>query len=1095
VGLSRTEHAGVVYSRGVDVSVDYSELQVTTNFSFLRGASHPHEYIWRAAELGYHALGITDYNSLAGIVRAHAAAQEAGVRLCIGCRFEVDFQGQLSHAITQRSSSYYHSALLVYPSDGEGYRALCRLISQTKASLPKNDFFISLADLSPVLHHFVVIAVPPFFQTRLHSAHNPSCIHTRLALFYDFCRIVREHIPDRSKLSIALTSQYGHRAKTHLSDVLQIARSLDISPVATNDASYHLPERKPLQDVLTAIRLRCTVEQAGYALFANSERYLKPPAEMARLFREIPSAITRTREIADMASQFSLSSLRYTYPREVTPHDTSPEVYLRARVYAGARERYPSGVPDSVTHAIDEELALIRELDYEKYFLTCYDIVIFARRRGILCQGRGAAANSVVCFCLGITAVNPQEIDLLFARFISKERQEPPDIDIDFEHERREEVIQYIYQRYGRERAALTASVITFQARSAVREVAKALGLSLDIIATLTKNIHRWTDNSVTSDTLREIGLNPFDPTIQNVLALSSELVGFPRHLSQHVGGFIISDTPLNEIVPIINSGMESRTIIEWDKNDIEALGILKIDILALGMLTCIRKALALINSLHSKELALHSIPTNDSRVYDMLCASDSIGVFQVESRAQMAMLPRLRPRCFYDLVIQVAIVRPGPIQGNMVHPFLRRRNGLEKPYFPDARVAKILGKTLGVPIFQEQAMRLAITLAHFTPGEAEKLRRAMAAWKAHKGVIAAFKEKIVRGMCANGYSVEFAETCLQQIQGFSEYGFPESHAASFALLVYASAWIKCHYPAEFACALLNSQPMGFYGPAQIIRDAQKHGVLVAPIDANHSSWDCTVTYRPRAATDQTPQPVLRLGLRLVRGLRRDHAEALTRDRTERSHYSSLREVWASTKDITPSTLRTLANADAFSSLTINRRNAHWDIGALASKPAPLDSFLSPRSLTPAVRLPETSEQYEMFKDYATTGLSLRAHPLQYLRGYLNQRRVCTAEQLSALHGIPVSTRVSAAGLAITRQRPGTAKGVVFITLEDETGSLNLIIRPALFERHHKIIMLSHTLLACGKLERIGEVVYIDVASIEALDAMHRSQLSTPPLC
>jgi error-prone DNA polymerase len=1061
---------------------DYSELQVTTNFSFLRGASHPHEYIWRAVELGYRAIGITDYNSLAGIVRAHTAAQDAGIQLCIGCRFEVDFQGAITHSIADRSSPYHQSTLLLYPTTTESYRVLCRLLSKAKSSLSKNDFFISLAELSPVLHRFVVIAVPPFFQTRNHLTHNAPHEHSRLSLFYELCKILREHLPDRSQLSIALSSQYGHRAKIHLHNILQIARALEISPVATNDVYYHSSERKPLQDVLTAIRLGCTVEQAGYALFPNGERYLKSPLEMSRLFREIPHAITRTNEIAEMTSQFSLTSLRYTYPKEVTPHNRTPQDHLRECVSIGAQERYPQGIPDSVTHAIEDELALIRELDYEKYFLTCYDIVSFARRCGILCQGRGAAANSVVCFCLGITAVNPQEIDLLFARFISKERQEPPDIDIDFEHERREEVIQYIYTRYGRDRAALTAEVVTFRARSAVREVAKALGLSLEVISLLTQHIHRWTDNSVSSETLREIGLNPFDATIQNVLALSNELVGFPRHLSQHVGGFIISDTPLNEIVPIINAGMESRTIIEWDKNDIEALGILKIDILALGMLTCIRKALALINSRNGTHLALYSIPANDPAVYDMLCASDSVGVFQVESRAQMSMLPRLRPRCFYDLVIEVAIVRPGPIQGNMVHPFLRRRNGYEKPYFPDARVEKILGKTLGVPIFQEQAMRLAITLANFTPGEAEKLRRAMAAWKSHKGVIAAFKEKIVRGMCANGYSVEFAETCLQQIQGFSEYGFPESHAASFALLVYASAWIKRHYPAEFACALLNSQPMGFYEPAQIIRDAQKHGVSVAPIDANHSAWDCTVTYRSRDASEQAPQPILRLGLRLVRGLRKDHAESLLSNRGNPGGFDSIREVWASTTSASHSTLRTLAKADAFSSFGVTRRNAHWDIQALPTQQAPLDSLLTARPTRSIPSLPAQSEQYEMFQDYATTGLSLRAHPLQYIRGYLARRGVSTAEQLAAAHRVPVSTRVSAAGLAITRQRPGTAKGVVFITLEDETGSLNLIIRPALFEHHHKVIMLSPALLACGKLERIAEVVYIDVASIEALE-------------
>jgi error-prone DNA polymerase len=1058
----------------------YAELQVATNFSFLRGASHPHEYVWRAAELGYSALGVTDFNSLAGIVRAHTAARDAAIQLCVGCRIEVDFQGHVQHSFDERSSPYHQSSLLLYPKNTEAYGVLCSLLSRAKSSLSKNDFFISLDAILPIQNHFALIIVPPFFQTRLHSADSTN---SRLTNFYELCRIVKENSSDPQTLSVALTAQYGPRSRSSLHAVLQIARSLGIAPVATNDVYYHSPERKPLQDTLTAIRLGCTVEQAGAALFQNSDRYLKSPEEMVRLFRDIPGAITRTAEIAEMASGFSLSSLRYTYPHEIIPENRSPELYLRECTLAGAAERFPSGIPQHVQQALEEELSLIRELDYEKYFLTCYDIVSFARRAKILCQGRGAAANSVVCFCLGITAVNPQEIDLLFARFVSKERREPPDIDIDFEHERREEVIQYIYNRYGRDRAALTAEVVTFQARSAIRSVAKALGLSLDITDTLAQNIHRWTDNTITSDTLREIGLQPFDPTIQNVLALANELIGFPRHLSQHVGGFIISDTPLTQIVPIINAGMENRTIIEWDKNDIEELGMLKIDILALGMLSCIRKALALINTRRSDPIHLYSIPADDSAVYDMLCASDTVGVFQVESRAQMSMLPRLRPRCFYDIVIQVAIVRPGPIQGNMVHPFLRRRNGLEKPYFPDARVAKILGKTLGVPIFQEQAMRLAITLANFSPGEAEKLRRAMAAWKSHKGVIAAFKQKIVQGMCANGYSVEFAETCLHQIQGFSEYGFPESHAASFALLVYASAWIKRHYPAEFACALLNSQPMGFYAPAQILRDAQRHGVQIEPIDANHSSWDCRIEY---VHDGHSHVPILRLGLRLIRGLRSDHAQALVRSREQGAPRTSLPALWTHSQGLSHTTLTTLANADAFASLGLTRREALWSIRDLPRSVGPLDSLLQSRSPSAPTSLPRTSPQQEMFKDYATTGFSLYSHPLQYLRTYLRQRNVLTAEDLSSRRGIPVATKVTAAGIAITRQRPGTAKGVVFITLEDETGSLNLIIRPDIFDLHQKTIMMASIVLASGSLQRSGEVVYIDVERLESLDTQLR---------
>lgn len=1047
---------------------EYAELQVTTNFSFLKGASHPHEYVWRALELGYTAIGISDHNSLAGVVRAHVAAREAAVTLCVGCRIEVDFHSGLAQSIDSRSSPYHRFSLLLYPKDRHAYGVLCQYITHIKSSLSKNDFHAPLESIIPIQKHFAIIIVPPVFQTRLH-AYDTS--NSRLTHFYELCKILKENATDPNLLSVALTAQYAPRSKAFLSAVTQIAQALSLPCIATNDVYYHIPERRPLQDTLTAIRLGCTVEQVGMGRFQNGERYLKPPREMIRLFKDIPGAISRTLEVAEIAAGFSLSSLTYSYPQEITPQGTSPQNYLRQCVYAGAQQRFPSGVPAEVIRAIEEELSLIGELAYEKYFLTCYDIVSFARNAGIACQGRGAAANSVVCFCLGITAVNPQEIDLLFARFVSKERQEPPDIDIDFEHERREEVIQYIYSRYGRNRAALTAEVVTFQARSAVREVSKALGLSLDMTDRLVKGIHRWTDNSITSEHLRELGLQPCDPTIQNVLALSNELVGFPRHLSQHVGGFIISDAPLTQIVPIINAGMQNRTIIEWDKNDIEELGMLKIDILALGMLTCLRKALALINARRGTTFELYSIPPNDASVYEMLCASDTIGVFQVESRAQMSMLPRLKPRCFYDIVIQVAIVRPGPIQGNMVHPFIRRRNGLEKPHYPDSRVEKILGKTLGVPIFQEQAMRLAITLANFSPGEAEKLRRAMAAWKSHAGVISSFKEKIVRGMCANGYSAEFAETCLNQIKGFSEYGFPESHAASFALLVYASAWIKKHYPAEFACSLLNSQPMGFYAPAQIIRDAQRHGVQVKPIDASYSSWDCRVEY--------LPCPTLLLGLRLIRGIRRDHAHALESS----SHRgSSLHSLSTNSPGISRASLTTLAKADAFSSLGLSRKEALWDTHALPNRVGPLDSMLPPRTHQVPQRIAQTSEQQEMFQDYATTGFSLRSHPLHYIRQQLSKHCASPIEKLSSRFGITTSSRVSAAGIVITRQRPGTAKGVVFLTIEDETGACNLIIRPNIFDLHHKTIMYSQIVLAAGALQRIGDVVYIDVTHICSLD-------------
>lgn len=1065
----------------------YSELQVATNFSFLRGASHPHEQIWRAAQLGYSTIGITDHNSLAGIVRAHTAAKEAGIQLLVGCRLEVDFDGDPSRSLAERAASYCRSSVLLYPLSLRGYATLCRLITVGKRDVSKNDFFLNLVDLLPHLGEFSTILIPPFFQTRLHYAgftQGGPAAASRSEIFLKFATLVREACADPKLLSVALTLNYGPSNVRLVEAAIRGATSLGIPVVATNDVHYHIPERRPLHDVVTCIRAGMTIQQAGPLLFQNSERYLKDPREMCRLFRDIPQAISRTHAIAEMARQFSLDQLTYSYPEEICPAGKIPLEHLSEAVEQGAQARYPGGVPEHVRTALAEELSIIRELRYEKYFLTCHDIVAFARSKSILCQGRGAAANSAVCYCLGITSVDPTQIDLLFARFVSKERQEPPDIDIDFEHERREEVIQYIYGKYGRERAAIAAAVITFRARSAVREVGKALGLSLELVNRLTKEVHHWTNYTITDSTLRELGLCPRDETVRNTLLLAQELIGFPRHLSQHVGGFIISNDPLCEVVPILNTGMQSRTMIEWDKNDIEELGMLKIDILALGMLTCIRKALELVSARRGALLELHQIPHEDPLVYDMLCISDTVGVFQVESRAQMSMLPRLKPRCFYDLVIEVAIVRPGPIQGNMVHPYLRRRSGIERPYYPDERVERILGKTLGVPIFQEQAMRLAITLANFSPGEAEQLRRAMAAWKTHTGLIETFKEKITIGMLANGYTAEFADTCLNQIKGFSEYGFPESHAASFALLVYASAWLKHHYPAEFACASLNSQPMGFYAPAQIVRDAQRHGISAAPIDANKSAWDCSVEY----SSDK--MPMLQLGLRLVSGLRKESAVRLRQSVEHDGEFSSLSELWERDVEVSKTSLARLAQADAFGSVSLGRRPAHWDIQNLPPAPAPLDSLLLQRAMLRPSALPESTLQHEMFTDYASTGLSLRAHPLQFLRPHLNNRNAYSAEQLAPKHGLRSGARAAAAGLAIIRQRPGTAKGVVFLTLEDETGSFNVIVRPALFDQIQRTVRLAAVLLVTGRLERVGELAYIDASSVESLDHLMRQERS-----
>jgi error-prone DNA polymerase len=999
-------------------------------------------------------------------VRAHAAARDAGIRSLVGCRIELG---------ENATPDYLRPSLLLYPTNREGYGILCRLLTEGRARVKKNEFCYTIEEFLKYQNYFVTVIVPPFFQSRLHLEHqwhNESSLH-----IYTICEKLKENAKDKHLLSLAVTQSYGPLNQRFIRETLQVSRSLEIPVVATNDVYYHVPERRPLQDVLTCIREGCTVQQGGLRLLANGERYLKPPHEVVRLFRELPWAISRTLEIAEQCSSFSLDQVKYHYPLEIYPKGSSPEKYLREQVFLGAARRYPEIIPDTVLSQIEDELILIRELDYEKYFLTCYDIVTFARNQGILCQGRGAAANSVVCYCLGITSVDPTKVDLLFARFVSKERKEPPDIDIDFEHERREEVIQYIYKKYGRDRAAIASEVVTYRPRSAIREVGKVLGLSLQVVDALAKNVHRWTGYSITADLLRELGVDPFDTTIQNSLLLANEIVGFPRHLSQHVGGFIISEEPLCEIVPIINAGMEGRTIIEWDKNDIEELGMLKIDILALGMLTCIRKALDLINQRNpGQDLKFHTIPPEVPEVYAMLQRSDSVGVFQVESRAQMSMLPRLKPKCFYDLVIEVAIVRPGPIQGNMIHPYLKRRNGLEHPYYPDKRVEKILGKTLGVPIFQEQAMRLAIVLAQFTPDEAERLRRAMAAWKHNKGAIETFKEKIIRGMTQNGYSSEFAEICLHQIKGFSEYGFPESHAASFALLVYASAWLKRFYPSEFYCALLNSQPMGFYSPSQIIQDARRHQISVKEIDVKYSRWDCTLEY-----SEKERFPIIRLGLRLIAGLRCDDGENIISAIENNPHIASLNEIQSEVSSKIKRGLKKLAAADSFNSLTFQRRRALWELQALPELPTPMDRFFKADERK-SIPLPETTLQQEMFNDYRSTGLSLRAHPLQFVRERLKRRGAYTTDDLSVHNGIKVGSLVQTAGIASVKQRPGTAKGVVFITLEDEFGTLNLIIRPQIFERFQKEILQSSTLLVRGRLERIGEVIYVDTHEIRSFD-------------
>ncbi|MDP6566319.1 MAG: error-prone DNA polymerase, partial [Alphaproteobacteria bacterium] len=859
--------------------------------------------------------------------------------------------------------------------------------------------------------------------------------------------------------------------RRRLSRLAALAARAGTPLVATNDVHYHLPGRRPLQDVLCCIREHCTVAEAGFRLAANAERHLKPAAEMARLFADHPGALARGVEIAGRCD-FSLDELRYEYPAEPVPGGRTPQQELERQTWLGAAERYGGEISPSVRKLLRHELELIAELDYAPYFLTVHDIVRFARSQGILCQGRGSAANSAVCYCLGITAVDPSRLDLLFERFISAERNEPPDIDVDFEHERREEVIQYVYRKYGRDRAGLAATVISYRAKSAIREVGKALGLSLDAVGALAGNLWGWGAEDVDPDKVRESGLDPDDPTVAMAIRLARELTGFPRHLSQHVGGFVITNGPLSEVVPIENAAMEDRTVIEWDKNDLDALGMLKIDLLALGMLTCIRKCFDLIERHHGRPLTLASVPAEDPAVYDMLCRADSIGVFQVESRAQMTMLPRLRPRDFYDLVIEVAIVRPGPIQGDMVHPYLRRRAGKERVSFPSKDLEDVLGKTLGIPLFQEQAMRIAIVAAGFTPSEADRLRRAMATFR-HTGTIHTFRDKMIEGMVERGYERDFAGRCFKQIEGFGDYGFPESHAASFALLVYVSAWLKHHYPAVFACGLLNSQPMGFYAPAQIVRDAREHGAEVRPVDVNHSDWHGTLEPLPGGGANGAGAVALRLGLRQIKGFAEAEGEKLMAARG--SGYAGPEALWRRA-GLGAGLLEKLADADAWRSTGLDRRAALWELKRLGQPELPLFAAAEGRPASPdaprepAVQLPDMPIGEQVVQDYSHLRLSLKDHPLRLLRPRLRARGIIDNEELAAL---PAGRQVTVGGLVLVRQRPGTAKGVIFVTIEDEAAVANIIVRPPVFEAYRRVVLSSRLLAARGRIEREGIVVHV----------------------
>ncbi|MGQ0636616.1 MAG: error-prone DNA polymerase [Planctomycetaceae bacterium] len=994
----------------------YVELHCRTNFSFLEGASHPDELVQQAAELRYAALAVTDRNSLAGVVRAHAAAKEAGLKLLVGAE------------VTPADAA----PVILLALNRAGYGGLARLLTAGKRAAPKGECRLTLEDVGRHAEGLLACVA---------SAESPDLFRYR-DIFRDRCYALAElfHGPDDER---------------HLQQMIADARRARVPLVAANDVHFHVPQRQFLQDVLTAIRLGRPVARLGGAVFPNAERYLKSPQQMAALFAECPAAVARTLEVASRCS-FSLDELRYEYPAELCPAGTTPMEYLTQLTWQGAEERYPGGLPDKIRSLIEHELRLIEDLRYEAFFLTVWDLVRFARSRKILCQGRGSAANSVVCYCLGVTSVDPDRIDVLFERFISRERNEAPDIDVDFEHERREEVIQYVYEKFGRDRAGMTAEVITYRPRSAIRDVGKALGLSLDRVDTLAKTLEHFHETDKLASRFREAGMNPTSRLARQLMYLVREIQGFPRHLSQHVGGMVVTRGPLCELVPIENAAMPGRTVIEWDKDDLDSLGILKVDCLALGMLTAIRKCFDLVDQHHGRHVTLATVPAEDPEVYAMMSRADTMGVFQIESRAQMAMLPRLRPREFYDLVIEVAIVRPGPIQGDMVHPYLRRRAGEEAVEYPDDRVREVLSKTLGVPIFQEQAMRLVVVAAGFTPGEADQLRRAMGAWR-KPGIIDQFQKKLIDGLQANGYQAEFAERMFRQLRGFGEYGFPESHAASFALLVYVSAWLKRYYPAAFAAALINSQPMGFYAPAQLVADARKHGVEVRPVDVNFSEWDCTLE-----------SAALRLGFRMLRGLSETHVRQIVAQRGDRPFESIagfVRRTGLSNAVVTQ-----LARADAFLSLEPNRRAALWQ--ALPEQLVLFDVD------DPRVELPSLSAWEEVAADYRNVGLSLRSHPLKFLRPRLETMRVTAAADLAALaHG----QRVRVAGLVLMRQRPSTANGITFVTLEDETGVSNLIIHPQVWERFHRVARRAQTLLAQGTIQSRDKVIHVFVERLADL--------------
>lgn len=1034
---------------------DYAELQCVTNFSFLRGASHPGEMVIQAKALGHTAIGIADRNTLAGIVRAHSQAKKEGIQLLVGC-----------HVVLADGLS-----CLVYPKDRAAYGRLCKLLSDGKRSAEKGACHIELADLARHAEGQALIILPPDHFDARH--HDISTMVDRL----------KEAQP--AGLWLALHWLFRGDDRKRMRAIAKLARAHKVPLIATNACLYHAQERRPLHDVVTCIREGKKMPEAGFLLEANGERHLKPADEMVRLFKQYPEAIAATQQVAKLC-QFSMDELKYNYPNEPIPSGKTAQSHLENLVCIGLEARFSGSVPSKVQKLIDKELALIEELNYAHYFLTVHDIVAWARRQNILCQGRGSAANSAVCYYLGITAVDPEETSLLFERFLSKERKEPPDIDVDFEHERREEVIQYIYERYGRARAAIAATVITYRPRSAVREVGKVMGLSEDVTSALASTVWGSWGKNIPEEQIKEAGLDIADPLLAMTVKLTQQLLGFPRHLSQHVGGFVLTEDPLEELVPIGNAAMDGRTFIEWNKDDIDELGILKVDVLALGMLTCIAKCFADINRHYGQHYTLANIEQEDAQVYEMIQRADTLGVFQIESRAQMNMLPRLKPKTFYDLVIEVAIVRPGPIQGDMVHPYLKRRDGIEDVVYPwpqkhpEAKdeLRNILGRTLGVPLFQEQAMQIAIDAAKFSPEEANKLRRAMATFR-NVGTIHLLQEKMVSRMIERGYEPEFATNCFEQIKGFGSYGFPESHAASFALLVYISCYLKHYFPDAFCAALLNSQPMGFYAPAQIVRDAREHGVEIRPIDINHSHWNNTLEQ-----SLEDGRFAVRLGFRQASGLSEDVMKAFIAQRPK--HLNSPDEARRLT-GLSVANLERLASADGMRSMGLDRRQALWAVRGMGSDDQmPLfdEANISSLGEDPKVDLPQMALREHVVADYQTHRLSLKAHPMQilrpiYERGIKSQdrkqawRKPQRTLQAADLFNTRDKAWVTVAGVVLVRQKPGTAKGVVFITIEDETGTANIVVWSKLMAKYRRTIMAARLIAVRGQVQREGDVIHV----------------------